>query len=94
MTSKKTKKEADPKAKGTTLIYVGPQNRLVARYTIYKNGYPGHLKSYLEECKALINLFISPEKLAEFEQKVAQKGTLEHTWFQEARKYFSKAVSN
>ncbi len=78
--------------KGTALIYVGPTNKYITRYTVYKNGYPAHLRDQMKECKLLKSLFIPPEKLAEFEQNVVRKGSVEDIWFQEALKYFNKGV--
>lgn len=76
----------------TVLIYVGPTNNNIARYTSYINGYPAHLNEHLEKCKVLKSLFVEPDNFAAFEQNVIQKGTIENISFGEAKKYFSKAV--
>ncbi|SHN77254.1 hypothetical protein SAMN02745215_02862 [Desulfitobacterium chlororespirans DSM 11544] len=86
---KETPEKAVPETKGAALIYVGPTNKLITRYTVYKNGYPPHLKEQMEEYKVLKSLFVPLERLTEFEKKVVQKGTPEQIWFQEAQKYFS-----
>lgn len=88
---KKDNKKAVPREKGAALIYVGPTSKHITRYTVYKNGYPLHLKEQMKECKVFKNLFIPLDKLTEFEKNVTQKGTVESIWFQEAQKYF-KAV--
>ncbi|MDX8367781.1 hypothetical protein [Cytobacillus sp. IB215665] len=90
MTTKKKKKAAS--TKGAVLIYVGPSNNFIARYSSYKNGYPAHLKDHLEKSPTLKTLFVESGKFAEFENNVSQPGTVENIRFQEAKKYFSKAV--
>lgn len=73
-------------------IYVGPTTKKISRYTVFKNGYPHHLKQDIEDFPLLKNLFIHPSKLAEFEKNVATKGTIENIHFNEVKKYFDKAV--
>lgn len=92
-TKQKTKDETVSEKKETVFIYVGPTNKYIARYTIYRNGYPTHLKEQIEEFPLLKSLFIIPEQLNDFEKKVNEIGSVENIWFQEAQKYFGKAVS-
>jgi hypothetical protein len=77
----------------TVLIYCGPSNNLISRYTSYKNGYPLHLNDHLEKFPILKSLFIEPENFSEFEKNVVEKGSIESIWFEEAKKYFSKVVA-
>lgn len=92
-TKQKTKDETVSGKKETVFIYVGPTNKYIARYTIYRNGYPTHLKEKIEEFPLLKSLFINPEQLTDFEKKVNEVGSVENIWFHDAQKYFSKAVS-
>lgn len=78
--------------KETVFIYVGPTNKYISRYTVYKNGYPPHLKTQLDEFPLLKSLFIHPSKLSEFESNVVITGSVENIQFNEVQKYFSKAV--
>lgn len=77
----------------TVFIYCGPTNKLISKYTSYKNGYPKHIKEHLEKCPVLKSLFVQPETFLKFETNVVEKGTIENIWFDEAKKYFSKVVS-
>lgn len=94
----KTKKEKEAvneeavSIKETVFIYCGPSNNYISRYTIYKNGYPLHLKEHFEKLPALKSLFVEPVNFAQFESNVSEKGTVENIWFEEAKKHFSKAV--
>lgn len=74
------------------LIYCGPTNNHISRYTSYKNGYPDHLKEHFEKFPVLKSLFVEPNNFAEFDRKVAQVGTVENIWFEKAKEYFNKAV--
>lgn len=80
------------KEKETVFIYCGPTTQHVSRYTSYKKGYPAHLKDHMDKCKVLKSLFVTPEDFSSFENNVNQTGTVENIWFEEAKKYFSKAV--
>ncbi|KYD02638.1 hypothetical protein B4102_0232 [Heyndrickxia sporothermodurans] len=75
------------------LIYCGPSNVFVTRYTSFRNGYPAHLKKHLEDKPFLKNLFVKPEDFTDFEMHVSDKGTQENLLFEKAREYFSKVVS-
>lgn len=86
-------KETVSEEKDTVFIYCGPTNNQISRYTSYKNGYPFHLKTHLEKCPALKIMFVLPEDFSKFEKNVVQKGTVENIFFEEVKKYFSKAVS-
>jgi len=79
--------------KETVFIYVDPNTRAISRFTIFRNGYPPQLKEDLEKFPLLKNLFINPEDLPAFLKNVEVPGTFEHTWFNEAKKYFSGAVN-
>lgn len=80
--------------KETVFIYVGPNSRAISRFTVFRNGYPPQLKEDLEKFPLLKNLFIDPKDLPVFLKNVDTPGTVEHTWFNEVKKYFAGAVSN
>lgn len=88
-----TPSETVSETKETVFIYCGPSNSHISRYTIYKNGYPIHLKEHVEKFPILKALFVVPDNFAEFEKNVVEKGTVENIWFEEVKNYFSKAVS-
>lgn len=92
----KTKKTVDKtvfKNTEAVFIYVGPNNKLITRYTVFKNGYPPHLKEDIEKFPLLKNMFIHPAQFADFEKNVKENGTVENIQFNEVKKYFdNKAV--
>lgn len=91
--NKKAETKTVPGEKGAVFIYVGPTAQAISRYTVYRSGYPPQLKEDLEKFPLLKNLFINPEDLPAFMKNVNVPGSAEHTWFNEAQKYFAKAVN-
>lgn len=78
--------------KETVFIYVGPANNYLSRFSIYRNGLPVHMEEHFEAFPILKSLFVAPEKLSDFVQKVSQEGTIESIWYGEAKKYFEGKV--
>lgn len=54
--------------KEAVLIYVGPTNTLLTRYTAYRGGYPVHVTDHLKELPLLKKLFVLKQNFIEFEK--------------------------
>ena len=80
--------------KPAPLIYCGPTmpRGLLAQYTVYRGGLPGHLDKHLEACPAIKRLFVPTNKLNETMQAIEKQGSAENVWFKQVLEYFKGGV--
>lgn len=82
--AREKRRRAAPKAV-ERLIYLGPNlgGGALQRYTVFKGGLPQHLPELFAMYPLLTALFAPPEKLAQTERAIAQKGTPQHAAYQQ-----------
>lgn len=68
-------------------IYVGPNLLGLTKYTVVESIEVPHVKKIVEDCPEIEKLFVSIEKMAETEARIAQKGTLEHRYFNKVAEF-------
>lgn len=81
MAVKKT--EEKPK----TLIYCGSSISQLQQFSIFKNSFPEYLKVHLENCPAILELSVVPEKLAETRKNISIEGTRENQLYKQTVEY-------
>lgn len=72
------------------LMYVGPATKHIPPYSIYEGELPNVADNFIKECPAFKGLFISPDKLAEFQIKLAESTTVESMFYKKAEQYLSE----
>jgi hypothetical protein len=74
------------------LIYCGPNipGGVLQRYTVYKGGLPAHLGDLFAKCPAIKRLFVPVTELARIEKAIANRGTPENAFFNEALQFILK----
>ncbi|MEX3625836.1 hypothetical protein [Viridibacillus arvi] len=88
MVIKTTKDTKDTKsAKVTTLIYMGPTSKLMAKSSTFIGGYPKHVEEHLEAFPALEKLFMPVEKLPDFLEAMADEGSAESVIYRNVSEY-------
>lgn len=72
-----------------SLIYCGgnfPGGKL-ASYTVFKDGFPLHIKDLIEKCPALKSLFVKTEDFPTMMQKINDRNSAEHQIFLQVEKF-------
>lgn len=94
-TKKTVAKTPVPAAKKEALIYVGPTLRggVLSRYSVFKHGeLPPHVKEIADEHKCIKSLLVPVSKLAQIENRLLDKTSVEAVRFAEAQTVFKKEV--
>lgn len=68
-------------------IYVGPNLLGLPKYTVVESVKAAHIQSIIKECPEVKKMFVPIEKMSETEQRIGQKGTLEHRHYKVATEY-------
>lgn len=71
----------------TQRIYVGPNFAELQKYTVAKDGLTPHMKDVIKRCPSVGKLFVKIEDMAYTENRVSEKGTLEHRHFNKVVEY-------
>lgn len=74
----------------TIFIYVGPSVKGLQRYSSFIGGYPKHFEKELKESPAFKKMFIKPEELSEFENKIQDGNSVESMLFTKTKDYFKE----
>ncbi|EON70401.1 hypothetical protein [Lysinibacillus sphaericus] len=72
------------------LMYVGPTVKGLQRFSSFVGGYPKHFKEHLEQSPAFKKMFITPEKLTEFQNGLLDANSVESIFFKKTEEYFSE----
>ncbi|AKL95014.1 hypothetical protein CACET_c15650 [Clostridium aceticum] len=72
-----------------TVMYCGASlpNGILQQYTIFKKGFPKHVKQHMEKCPALRSMMVSPENIADVRKNIEILGTRENKLFKETVEY-------
>ncbi len=62
-------------------IYVGPNLLGLPRYTVVESIEVPHIQTFIKDCPEIEKLFVAIDEMAETEQRMNQKGTLEHRYY-------------
>lgn len=74
-------------------IYVGPGKPGLVTNTVYDGGYPIFIKEMIEECPEIEKLMVAIKDYSTAQQKIREKGTLEHAHAEKIMAYFKKEVN-
>lgn len=66
----------------TQKIYVGPNLLGLPTYTVIENEFTEHIKNFIKDCTEVGKLFVPIAEMANTENRVKEKGTLEHRHYQ------------
>lgn len=72
------------------LLYVGPAIKGLQRFSSFVGGYPGHFKEHLDKSPAFKKMFITPNKLSEFQISLLDANSVESMLFKKTEEYFSE----
>lgn len=59
-------------------IYVGPNLLGLPKYTVIESEFTPHIKTFIADCPAVEKLFVPIAEMANTEQRLQTKGTLEY----------------
>ena len=68
-------------------IYVGPNLLGLPKYTVVESTKVAHVQNFVNDCPEIEKLFVPIEKMTETEARIAQKGTLEHRYFNKVAEF-------
>lgn len=82
-----SKKKKTNKIEGP-LIYCGPSfNGELQQFSIYKDGVPKHIESYIEGCPEIERMFYPTSELIKVRNRIKEKGSMEHQMYTRILEY-------
>ena len=62
-------------------IYVGPNLLGLPKYTVVESIKVPHIQTFIKDCPEIQKLFVAIDEMAQAEERMNQKGTLEHRYY-------------